>query len=73
MDDLASGLRRAAARLARARAAAPAQAERLQRQFVAICDAAKAPDADPAACRRRLDGFLATLDSVIAGKSGYKS
>jgi hypothetical protein len=73
MDDLAVALRRAAARLARARAAAPAEAERLQRQYIAICDAAKAPGADPATCRRRLDEFAATLDSVIAGKSGYKS
>jgi hypothetical protein len=72
-DDLAGGLRRALARLAAAPGLNPAERDRLQRQFIAVCDAAKAPGADAAAGRRRLDGFLAVLDSVIAGKSGYKS
>jgi hypothetical protein len=72
-DDLASGLRSALARLAAAPGLTPAKRESLQRQFVAVCDAAKAPGADAAAGRRQLDRFLATLDSVIAGKSVYKS
>ena len=70
-DDLASGLRAARARLAAAPGLAPADRDRLQRQFIAVCDAVKAPGAGPAAARRRLNGFLAVLDSVIAGKSGH--
>jgi hypothetical protein len=73
-DDLAAGLRAAAARLAAAVRDLPApDAERLQRQFIAVCDAAKAPGADAATGRRRMESFLDVLDSVIAGKSGYKS
>jgi hypothetical protein len=71
-DDLASALRVALARLTAADLA-PADRERLHRRFIAACDAAKAPGADAATGRRRLEVFLADLDSVIAGKSGYKS
>ena len=46
---------------------------RLQRQFIAVCDSAKVPGADTTACQRRLDGFLAALESVVAKKSGYKN
>jgi hypothetical protein len=46
---------------------------RLQRQFIAVCDSAKLPGADTAACQRRLDGFLVALENVIAKKSGYKN
>ena len=68
-DDLAAGLRDAGLRLAAAVRGLPAaDAARLQRQFIAVCDAAKAPGADAATGRRRLTGFLAVLDSVIAGK-----
>jgi hypothetical protein len=72
-DDLASGLRAARARLAAAPDLTPADRDRLQRQFIAVCEAGKAPGADAAAGRRRLDRFLAALDSVIAGKSGHMS
>jgi hypothetical protein len=49
------------------------QRSRLQRQLIAVCDAAKAPGAGTAACQRRLDAFLSTLNGIIAEKSGYKS
>jgi hypothetical protein len=72
-DELAAALRAAAARLAAAAQNLPApDAERLQRQYLAACDAAKAPGADAATGRRRLERFLEVLDSVIAGKSGYR-
>jgi hypothetical protein len=45
------------------------QRSRLQRQLIAVCDAAKASGAGTAACQRRLDAFLGTLNSVIAEKS----
>jgi hypothetical protein len=66
-DDLARRLHAAQARLA-ALDLPPAVRARLHRQFIAVCDAAKTPGADPAACRRRLDGFLAALDDAIARK-----
>jgi hypothetical protein len=73
-DDLAAALREASIRLAAAARDLPApDAERLRRQFIVVCDAAKAPGADAATGRRRLENFLGVLDSVIAGKSGYKS
>jgi hypothetical protein len=68
-DDLASALQAAYARLAAAPGLDRADSERLHRQFIAVCDAVKAPGADAATGRRRLDGFLDALDSVIAGKS----
>jgi hypothetical protein len=69
-DDLAAGLRDAGLRLAAAVRGLPAaDAARLQRQFIAACDAAKAPGADAATGARRLAGFLAALDSIIDGKS----
>lgn len=66
-DDLAMRLHAAQSRLA-AGELPPDLRARLQRHLIAVCDAAKAPGADPAACRRRLDGFLAALDVAITGK-----
>jgi hypothetical protein len=71
-DDLAQRLASARARLAEQDLPADLRA-RLQRQFIAVCDAAKRPGADMGACQRRLDGFLAALESIIANKSGYKN
>jgi CobQ-like glutamine amidotransferase family enzyme len=71
-DDLARRLASARARLAERDLPADVRA-RLQRQFIAVCDAAKVPGSDRAACHRRLDGFLAALESVVANKSGYKN
>jgi hypothetical protein len=45
---------------------------RLQRQFIAICEATKRPGAAAGACEKRLDAFLAALDGEIARKSGYE-
>ena len=50
----------------------PGELDRLHRQFRAVCGAVKSPGADAAACRRRLDGLLAALDSLTGGKSGNK-
>jgi hypothetical protein len=51
----------------------PAEAERLQRQFIAVCDAIKAPGADVDTGLRRLTAFLATLEQVAAKCRGNKS
>jgi hypothetical protein len=66
-DDLAMRLHAAQARLA-AGNLPPEIRARLQRHLIAVCDAAKAPGADPTACQRRLDGFLAALNVAITGK-----
>jgi hypothetical protein len=52
-----------------------AVSERLHRQFIAICDAIKVPEADAATCLRRLTAFLSTLEQAVAKSSrnkGYK-
>jgi hypothetical protein len=51
----------------------PAEAERLRRQFIAVCDAIKAPEADVDTGMRRLAAFLATLEQVGAKSHGNKS
>jgi hypothetical protein len=71
-DDLAGVLRQARARLAGLTGLPAGERERLHRQFIAVCDAAKMPGADPGACRRRLEAFLAALDNRHGGKSGNK-
>jgi hypothetical protein len=71
-DALAQRLHSARARLA-AQDLPPAVRARLQRQFIAVCDAAKTPGTDAAACQRRLDGLLAALDSMGAEKSGFEN
>jgi hypothetical protein len=38
----------------------------LQRRLIAVCDAAKAPGADPARCGQRLTALLAELDRLNA-------
>jgi hypothetical protein len=71
-DALAQRLHAARARLA-AQDLSPEVRARLQRQFIAVCDAAKTPGTDASACQRRLDGFLAALDSVGAERSGFEN
>lgn len=44
------------------------QRARLQRQLIAVCDAVKAPGAGTDDCRRRLDGFLSSLNSIAGGE-----
>jgi hypothetical protein len=39
---------------------------RLQRQFIAVCDALKAPAADAATCERRVRGLRDVLARAIA-------
>jgi hypothetical protein len=72
-DTLARRLRAARARLAARDDLDPDVRARLQRQFIAVCDATKRPGAGVATCERRLDAFLAALDGEIARKSGYES
>jgi hypothetical protein len=48
-------------------------AERLHRQFIAICDALKVPEADAVAGLRRLSAFLATLEQAVSKSSRNKS
>jgi hypothetical protein len=69
-DALARELHTARARLAAADLA-PQERARLQRKFIAVCDAAKVPGADSAACLKRLESFLAALDNAIAKNSRY--
>jgi hypothetical protein len=45
-------------------------AARLHRQFIAICDAVKAPGADEASGERRLAAFLTALEQAAARISG---
>ena len=49
------------------------ETDRLHRQFIAICDSVKVPDADVANALRRVSAFLSTLDQVVAKSSRIKS
>jgi hypothetical protein len=49
-----------------------AASERLHRQFIAICDAVKVPEADIATALRRVAAFLSTLEQAIAKSSRNK-
>jgi hypothetical protein len=62
-DVLAARLHAAWERLAACELPAEQRA-RLQRQLIAVCDAVKAPGAGTEDCRRRLDGFLSSLNSI---------
>jgi len=70
LDDLGEQLRSAWDRLAALDLLdlPPEQLTRLRRQLIAVCDAVKVP-AVGAACRRRLNEFLAALQS--AENSGH--
>ena len=46
-------------------------AARLHRQFIAICDAVKAPGADEASGERRLAAFVAALERSAARIPGH--
>ena len=46
-------------------------AARLHRQFIAVCDAVKAPGADEACGERRLAAFLTALEQAAAKIPGY--
>jgi hypothetical protein len=70
--ELAAALQQAGARLAAPGIPEPDRT-RLRRQFIAICDAAKAPEASPATARRRLDALIAALEIVIADNSRHES
>jgi hypothetical protein len=50
-----------------------AQADRLHRQFIAVCDAIKAPEADVETGLRRLSAFLETVEQAVAKTPGNKS
>lgn len=71
-DTLARRLQGALARLAARDDLDPDVRTRLQRQFIAVCEATKRPGVAPAACEQRLDAFLAALDGEIGRKSGYE-
>lgn len=68
--ELAAALHEAGARLSGARLP-EAEQGRLRRQFIAICDSAKSPDVSPQAVRRRIDGFIVTLEIAIAQYSRH--
>jgi hypothetical protein len=50
-----------------------AEADRLHRQFIAVCDAIKAPEADVDTGLRRLAAFLVTLEQAAEKNHGYKN
>ncbi len=50
-----------------------ADADRLRRQFIAVCDAIKAPEADPDTGLRRLAAFMTTLEQASAKAPGNSS
>jgi hypothetical protein len=64
-DPLASKLAEARKRLAELDLPA-AEAARLHRRFIAVCDAVKARGGGDAGCERRLSAFLAALDRASA-------
>jgi hypothetical protein len=68
-DGLAAKLAEARRRMAALDLPRPL-ADRLHRQFIAICDAVKAPGADEASGERRLAAFLAVLDRGARGTTG---
>ena len=49
-----------------------AVSERLHRHFIAICDAAKVPEADVATALRRVAAFLSTLEQAVAKSARNK-
>jgi hypothetical protein len=50
-----------------------AEADRLRRQFITVCDAIKAPEADLDTGVRRLAAFMTTLEQAGAKASGNSS
>jgi hypothetical protein len=70
-DVLAAKLAEARGRLSELEVPA-AEAERLHRQFIAICDATKVPEADKVTGLRRLAAFLSTLEQVALNSPGNK-
>jgi hypothetical protein len=50
-----------------------AEADRLRRQFIAVCDAIKAPEADLETGLRRVAAFMTTLEQAVAKASGNNS
>jgi hypothetical protein len=47
--------------------------DRLHRQFIAICDAVKAPEADVTTAMRRVAAFLSRLEQAVAKSSRNKA
>jgi hypothetical protein len=74
-DVLAGKLADARRRLSQLKEMEPPAAvtERLHRQFIAICDAAKVPEADVSSALRRVSAFLSTLEQAVAKSSRNKS
>jgi hypothetical protein len=50
-----------------------AEADRLRRQFIAVCDAIKAPEADVETGLRRVAAFMTTLEQASSKASGNSS
>jgi hypothetical protein len=71
-DDLAGRLAEARSLLSQLNLAA-ADADRLRRQFIAVCDAIKAPEADLDTGLRRIAAFMTTLEQAATNASGNRS
>jgi hypothetical protein len=74
-DVLAGKLADARRRLSQLEGMEPpaADTERLHRQFIAICDAVKVPEADVSSALRRVSAFLSTLEQAVTKSSTNKS
>jgi hypothetical protein len=71
-DVLACRLAEARRRLSELRLPA-AEAGRLRRQFIAVCDATKAPEADLETGLRRIAAFMSTLEQAAEKASRNSS
>ncbi len=72
-DDVLAG-RLAEARILLSQLRLPAaEADRLRRQFVAVCNAIKAPEADLDAGLRRIAAFITTLEQAAEKASENRS
>jgi hypothetical protein len=71
-DGLAGKLAQARRRLSELDLPA-AEADRLHRQFIAICDSVKVPEADVSHALRRVSAFLSTLEQAVAKSSRNKN
>jgi hypothetical protein len=72
-DDVLAGRLADARRLLSQLKLPAADADRLRRQFIAVCDAIKAPEADLDTGLRRIAAFMTTLEQAAAKARGNRS
>ncbi len=72
-DDILAGRLAEARKLLSELRLPAAEADRLRRQFIAVCDAIKAPEADRDTGLRRVAALMAALEQAAAKASGNRS